>query len=282
MKLLGRRNRPAAGDSVDVTDSTSSPSNGGPAGGWKPPTAVGAGGDPSSHYPGPTKVRVKRGPPRWLVITRRILGWVTTLIFIAVLVLAWPLAWGGKFSWTVVSGKSMEPTLYQYDLVTTFRTDDYQVGDIIVYKANFDEKSGLVVHRIVKINPDGTYVTKGDNNNFIDPWVAQPDNIRGEVIWVFPSAAKYVLLIRSPLFWILPLAIMVTWFLWPAKVEELAAEVTPDGVDDPAEPEGPYGIVGVDDPSSSDGPYGEFDAPFNLESGTSLEEIGLRATSEGN
>jgi len=160
----------------------------------------------------------------WRVAVIKITGWMLTAVFVGVLVLAWPLAWGGRFSWTVVSGHSMEPMFYTGDVTLAYKTKDYKVGDIIVYTVTFDDKTGAVIHRIKKVLPDGNFQTKGDNNNFIDPWVARPQNIRGEVIESFPGAAKYVGLIRSPLFWIVPLGLMVTWFLWPTPVLEEPGE----------------------------------------------------------
>lgn len=172
--------------------------------------------------------------PAWLVTTSKITGWVLTVVFVCVLVLAWPLAWGGRFSWTVVSGISMEPTFYTGDLTLAYKTNDYEVGDIIVYTVTFDDKTGAIIHRVVEVLPSGGYKTKGDNNDFIDPWVAQPQNIRGEVIQSFSGAAKYVGLLRSPLFWIIPIGLMVTWFFWPSPEEPIPPE---DEDVDPEQPE---------------------------------------------
>lgn len=183
-------------------------------------------------------------PSPWFRTIRKIASWSLTAVFVGVLILAWPPAWGGKFSWTAVSGISMEQTFYNGDLVLSFSNDDYTVGDVIVYTVTFDDTTGAVIHRIVEVLPNGDYKTKGDNNDFIDPWVASPQNVRGEVIVVFPGAAKYVGLIRSPLFWIIPIGVMVAWFFWPAPELE-----TPPG-DDDADPEEDV------DPQDSDDPDG--------------------------
>lgn len=60
-----------------------------------------------------------------------------------------------------VNGDSMEPTLYKGDLFLVLPSDDYEVGDIIVFKSEKNRR--LVTHRIVEEKEEG-YITKGDNN----------------------------------------------------------------------------------------------------------------------
>lgn len=191
----------------------------------------------------------KSKPNGWWHTTRRVTGWISTIFMIVLLFLAWPLAWGGLFSYTIVSGNSMEPTYHTGDVVMTYRTSEYQVGEIIVYTVTFDDKTGAIIHRIIEALPNGTYKTKGDNNSFVDPWVADPENIRGEVIAVFPQAYKVIALIRSPLFWIIPIGVMVGYFLWPAPVPEIATD------DEDGEPEeGDGGDPGENPDGSTDQP----------------------------
>ncbi|MGV1037753.1 MAG: signal peptidase I [Candidatus Nanopelagicales bacterium] len=186
---------------------------------------------PSVNAHGHSEVEGRSG---WWLVTRRIVGWVSTILMILLLFLAWPLAWGGLFSYTVVAGSSMEPKFHTGDVVMTMERSEYQIGEIIVYTVTFGDKSGAVIHRIVAKVPDGGFKTQGDNNNFVDPWVAEPDNIRGEVIGLFPQGYRLIGLIRSPLFWIIPIGVLVAYFLWPAPVPE------EDPVDDEGvEPEPP-------------------------------------------
>ena len=199
--------------------------------------------------PGPAPPTVEHSRSGWWFTIRRIIGWFSTIFMIALLFLAWPLAWGGLFSYTIVSGNSMEPEYHTGDVVMTYRTSEYKVGDIIVYTVTFDDKSGAIIHRITEVLPDGGYKTQGDNNDFVDPWVAEPQNIRGEVIAVFPQAYKAIALIRSPLFWILPIGVMVAYFLWPAPVPEIATD------DEDGEPEkGDEGDPGENPDGSTDQP----------------------------
>ena len=44
---------------------------------------------------------------------------------------------------------------------------DYHIGDVIVYEVG---EQYPIIHRIVKINPDGTYQTKGDHNAGQNPY----------------------------------------------------------------------------------------------------------------
>ena len=63
----------------------------------------------------------------------------------------------GKADITVV-GVSMNPTLFEGDIITIQHCDNYEVGDII----NFTYKTGeLLVHRLLK--KDRRYFCKGDN-----------------------------------------------------------------------------------------------------------------------
>lgn len=71
------------------------------------------------------------------------------------------------------------------DVVSDQVTATYQVGDVVtfLFDINGDEKLDYVTHRIYKVNEDGTYQTKGDNNNTYD----QDSN--NEI--VFPNITKY-------------------------------------------------------------------------------------------
>lgn len=89
---------------------------------------------------------------------------------------------------TVIS-YSMYPTLTRGDMLVLKGADpkDIAVGDIIVY--NYPLKNKLIVHRVYRINADGTLKTKGDNNETNsqpDPWVVEPEWIIGKMIYRVP------------------------------------------------------------------------------------------------
>ncbi|MDK6028417.1 signal peptidase I [Ignisphaera sp. 4213-co] len=68
----------------------------------------------------------------------------------------------------VVEGYSMNPLLHDGDIVLILPANKINLGDIIVFKNDYNE---YVIHRVVGIiNCSGKnlYITKGDNNQFID------------------------------------------------------------------------------------------------------------------
>ncbi len=82
----------------------------------------------------------------------------------------------------VVSSWSMEPTLHVGDLVVVKGQSSYEPGDIVVYTTGHS----LVVHRIVRVLDDGTFLTKGDANLYADAIHPRLDQIKGKVILVAP------------------------------------------------------------------------------------------------
>ena len=94
----------------------------------------------------------------------------------------------------VVSG-SMEPEFYRGDIVVVekanlfglgiqeFDPNDVQVGDIVVYNAEWDDEA--VIHRVInitEINGSTYFVIKGDNNDVPDPYYVSPDQITDRVV----------------------------------------------------------------------------------------------------
>src|SRR5581483_485922 len=96
---------------------------------------------------------------------------ISTVSFVALLAIAWfllaPPQLGGKTSYAVIYGISMEPRFHGGDLVLLRQQPSYHVGEIVGYHS---AKLGRpVMHRIVKIDDAGHFWFKGDNNNFVDP-----------------------------------------------------------------------------------------------------------------
>lgn len=90
---------------------------------------------------------------------------------------------------TVVS-YSMVPTLTRGDLLVLYGANVSELsagrenGTIVVYY--HAPTNRLIVHRVWKINADGTIRTWGDNNPSADPWNIEPDWIRGRMILRVP------------------------------------------------------------------------------------------------
>lgn len=83
------------------------------------------------------------------------------------------------------------------DMPIVAGTDEYGVGDVIVYTApgqNFP-----IIHRIVRINSDGTYQTKGDNNSNQFPYefAVSDEQIHGRVIFIVPKLGYFKVLITK-------------------------------------------------------------------------------------
>ncbi len=96
-----------------------------------------------------------------------------------------PMIIPGYTSASITSG-SMMPTLRIGDVVIAvdYSDDDIAPGTIVVYED--PRKQDLVTHRVVSVNPDGTYVTKGDMNGAPDPDPIPAANIRGTAQWIVP------------------------------------------------------------------------------------------------
>ena len=111
-------------------------------------------------------VGLKKIRKTWDKYTQGWLGSIIYLIlgFVIAFLLNTVLGFALNTSTPVVAvfSESMEPTYYKGDMIIVQDTGDYSIGDIIVYDVS--ERRFPIIHRIITINPDGTYETKGDNN----------------------------------------------------------------------------------------------------------------------
>jgi signal peptidase I len=104
-------------------------------------------------------------------MNKSILRTASSASFLILVFLAWwmlaPPQLGGRTSYAVIYGISMEPRFHGGDLVLLRQQPSYHVGQIVGYHSNKLGKP--VMHRIIKIDESGRYYFKGDNNNFVDP-----------------------------------------------------------------------------------------------------------------
>ncbi len=72
------------------------------------------------------------------------------------------------------------------DVAVIAGSEEYRVGDIVVFSVPTSKHP--IIHRIVMINEDGTYQTKGDHNNVQLPYEykIEKSQIHGKVIFVIP------------------------------------------------------------------------------------------------
>ena len=70
-------------------------------------------------------------------------------------------------------------------------SDGYSVGDIIVYSIPGSDVP--IIHRVIKVNPDGTYQTKGDNNPQQLPYEFSVGaaQIHGKVVAIIPKLGYF-------------------------------------------------------------------------------------------
>jgi signal peptidase I len=129
-------------------------------------------------------------------ISRRRIGALAVLALgIAALVLLLPPQLGGRTSYAIITGNSMEPELSAGDLVLMRARDAYAEGEIVGYR---DPLIGQVVlHRIVD-RVGGRFVTQGDNNDFRDPSRPVPEDVLGERWVAVPYLGSLVARVPRP------------------------------------------------------------------------------------
>jgi signal peptidase I len=119
---------------------------------------------------------------------------------IAALALAWfllaPPGLGGKTSFVITSGTSMQPKIHQGDLVLARQRASYGVGDVILFHSPTLHRH--VLHRIVAFDGD-RFVTKGDNNDYRDPQPVPASRVQGEAVLLLPGVGRPITWLRSPL-----------------------------------------------------------------------------------
>jgi signal peptidase I len=83
------------------------------------------------------------------------------------------------------------------DMPVVQGSDSYKVGDIIVYSVPTERAP--IIHRIVKINPDGSFQTKGDHNvaQNVYEYSVKKSQIHGKVIFIIPKLGYFKVLISE-------------------------------------------------------------------------------------
>ena len=104
-------------------------------------------------------------------------------------------------SYVVVSGHSMQPTLWTGDVVVLQHERSYRKGEIVGYEI---PKGGpgaglIVIHRIVGGDARAGYIMRGDNKHSPDPWRPRPANVVGRERLIVPKVGLAVRYVRSPL-----------------------------------------------------------------------------------
>jgi signal peptidase len=136
---------------------------------------------------------------------RRLARIALTAAFVA-LAVAWalllrPQALGGPAAYVIVSGKSMEPSLKNGDLIVALKRSSYRRGDVVAYRVPEGEAGAgaLVIHRITGGSPRAGYVLQGDNRTGEDLWRPKPRHIAGDMRVRLPRVGLFLTFVRTPL-----------------------------------------------------------------------------------
>jgi len=97
----------------------------------------------------------------------------------------------GVHSFVVLTG-SMEPRINPGDMVIVRKAEQYSVGDIIA----FSTRGTIIVHRIHGLE-DNQVVTKGDANNYVDPWKIDQSRIIGKAVLIIPYLGYPLILLSN-------------------------------------------------------------------------------------
>lgn len=109
---------------------------------------------------------------------------------------------GGRTTYLITQGTSMEPRIHQGDLVLVRKAASYRVGDIVAYRLT---PRTLVLHRITGIAANvgaagaPHWIMKGDNNAWPDSKQPATQDIVGKLWIQLPSAGSTWLRLGKPL-----------------------------------------------------------------------------------
>ncbi len=111
-------------------------------------------------------------------------------LFFALLAVLWflfaPVQFGGRTSYVIVNGISMEPKFHKGDLALVRTSSSYNVGDIVVYR---HPTIGPIIHRIIGKDGD-TFTFQGDNNDFVDPYHPTQSEMIGKFWFHIPAIGQ--------------------------------------------------------------------------------------------
>ena len=112
----------------------------------------------------------------------------------------------------IIKTNSMEPTISINDVVIAkkVKKQDIKKGDVIT----FLQEGEVITHRITKIDENGDYTTKGDNNNIEDTFKIIYDNIEGKHILTIPYLGKIIQILDNQIvFLIITLIVLIFIFI---------------------------------------------------------------------
>lgn len=123
------------------------------------------------------------------------------------------------YTYLNVLSESMRPELKSNDLIIGKKLNSAEgldVGDVITYKDN----QLLVTHRIISVNDDGSFVTKGDANNVEDKVNVTESMIISDYSFKIPYMGYVISKLQNPMFLLL-LWIIVMYFIITELIKEV-------------------------------------------------------------
>jgi signal peptidase I len=125
----------------------------------------------------------------------------------------------------VVHTGSMNPSIPPKSAVIV-RAGAYRIGQVI----SFITPEGVVTHRLVRRNADGTLVTRGDANRSDDPGSVRPSQVIGGVVAAPPTLGYWLVFLRNPAGQALIIVVLVClWLLQSIAAEASAREAKREG-----------------------------------------------------
>lgn len=125
--------------------------------------------------------------------------WLLALVAAAIAVTSWttlaPRALGGRVTYIITSGTSMQPGIETGDLVLVRRASRYHVGDVAAYHSA--DLGTTVLHRIVEVEGD-RFVFQGDANSWRDPELVAGRDVLGSQWLRVPAVGRLAAHARGP------------------------------------------------------------------------------------
>ena len=105
---------------------------------------------------------------------------------------------------SVIMSSSMEPTIPIGSIVVVKRVnpDDVKVSNIIVFQRSDAKTLHRVIDKIVE-NDSYYFKTKGDANEDPDPWIVQPEQVRGALLLTIPYYGYLIYFAGTPIGFVL-------------------------------------------------------------------------------
>lgn len=134
-----------------------------------------------------------------------------------------PKVFGYSYS-AIVTG-SMEPKIGVGDIVISKDIDfeEIVIDDVIIYYSKNENKH--IVHRVIRIEEDGSLVTKGDANSSEDPISVTKNIYEGKAVKVVPKVGNLILNYRNLLFGII---ILIFIFIIINEIRHIIKNINED------------------------------------------------------